>query len=272
MVFAASVDWRVRILAGPPSTPRSWQLCCDWDRRISCPVCLCCSHLASGALFPLSLYLTVIDPGVMVLLRSLESWIFREMSLSVGAMLDSTVDTCSASVLWWLRTYFTHFLRCGGLESSVSERRSVPSRRFWLQSCSAQFALGHLEVLFTSFTWLRCVIRDSIFGSTCVSHRCRGAGSTRESDSGSASTHANLVVMLCRHRDRISLCRVKNNNNNPIWGGSVFTGEVPPLHSGELNHVPLFGRWPNPIPAIPPYVVRTPHLHGAPTTAETVEL
>ena len=28
----------------------------------------------------------------------------------------------------------------------------------------------------------------------------------------------------------------------------------------------------NPIPAIPPYVVRTPHLHGAPTTEETVKL
>ena len=25
----------------------------------------------------------------------------------------------------------------------------------------------------------------------------------------------------------------------------------------------LPSRWPNPIPAFPPYVVRTPHLHGA---------
>ena len=31
-------------------------------------------------------------------------------------------------------------------------------------------------------------------------------------------------------------------------------------------------RQPNPIPAIPPCVVRTPHLHGAPTTEETVKL
>ena len=46
-----------------------------------------------------------------------EDWIFREMSLSVGAMLGSTVDTCSASARWWLRRYFTHFLRCGRLES-----------------------------------------------------------------------------------------------------------------------------------------------------------
>ena len=30
-------------------------------------------------------------------------------SLSVGAILGSTVDTCSASVLWWLWTNCTHF-------------------------------------------------------------------------------------------------------------------------------------------------------------------
>ena len=27
-----------------------------------------------------------------------------------------------------------------------------------------------------------------------------------------------------------------NNNNNTIWGGSVLTGEEPPLHSGKLKH------------------------------------
>ena len=40
-----------------------------------------------------------------------------DLSLSAGAMLGSTVDTFSATVLWWLRTCFTHFLRDGGLES-----------------------------------------------------------------------------------------------------------------------------------------------------------
>ena len=30
-----------------------------------------------------------------------------------------------------------------------------------------------------------------------------------------------------------------NNNNNTIWGGSVLTGEEPPLHSGELKHALL---------------------------------
>ena len=33
-----------------------------------------------------------------------------------------------------------------------------------------------------------------------------------------------------------------------------------------------FSRPRNPIPVSPPYVVKTPHLHGAPTTEETVKL
>ena len=63
-----------------------------------------------------------------------------------------------------------------------------------------------------------------------------------------------------------------NNNNNTIWRGSVVTGEEPPPHSGELKHALPQAGGPNPIPAVQPYVVRTPHLHGAPTTEETVKL
>ena len=46
-----------------------------------------------------------------------ENWIFREMTFFVVAMLGTTVDTCSASVLWRVWMIFTHFLRCGGLGS-----------------------------------------------------------------------------------------------------------------------------------------------------------
>ena len=45
--------------------------------------------------------------------------------------------------------------------------------------------------------------------------------------------------------------------STPLWGVEACS---------------LSRRWPNPTPAIPPFVVRTPHLHGAPTTEETVEL
>ena len=62
------------------------------------------------------------------------------------------------------------------------------------------------------------------------------------------------------------------NNNNTIWRGSVSTGEEPPPPLWEVKSCSALSRRPNPIPAIPPYVVRTPHLHGAPTTEETVKL
>ena len=44
-------------------------------------------------------------------------------------------------------------------------------------------------------------------------------------------------------------------------------GASTPLRGVESCSLP--SSWPNPIPAIPPNVVRTPHLHGAPTTEET---
>ena len=81
----------------------------------------------------------------------------------------------------------TRILKCF---FSLFSQRSVPSRRFWLQSCSAQLALGNLEVLLELHA---AAMRDQgqHFWGTCVSHRWRGAGPTRESDSGLAGTHAN---------------------------------------------------------------------------------
>ena len=63
-----------------------------------------------------------------------------------------------------------------------------------------------------------------------------------------------------------------NNNNNTIWRGSFCNrrGASTPRWGVEACSHP--SRRPNPIPAIPPYVVRTPHLHGAPTSEETVKL
>ena len=50
----------------------------------------------------------------------------------------------------------------------------------------------------------------------------------------------------------------------------IRRGASTPLWGVEACSHP--SRRPNPIPAIPPYVVRTPHLHGAPITEETVKL
>ena len=60
-----------------------------------------------------------------------------------------------------------------------------------------------------------------------------------------------------------------DSNNNTIWGGPFFNrrGASTPLWGVESRSLPR--RWPNPIPALPPFVVKTPHLHGAPTMEET---
>ena len=48
-----------------------------------------------------------------------------------------------------------------------------------------------------------------------------------------------------------------------------FRRDGPPPHYGGIESCSLAGTCHNPTPAIPPYVVRTPHAHGAPTTEET---
>ena len=54
--------------------------------RISCPMCSRSSHLESGTLFPLSLYLAVLVPGVWVLL----------MSSKIGFFGDNVLRGCNA--------------------------------------------------------------------------------------------------------------------------------------------------------------------------------
>ena len=64
-----------------------------------------------------------------------------------------------------------------------------------------------------------------------------------------------------------------NNNNNTIWGGSVLTGEEPPPHSGELKHALSQAGGPTQSQLSRPMSSgHQPHLHGAPTTEETVKL
>ena len=47
---------------------------------------------------------------------------------------------------------------------------------------------------------------------------------------------------------------IRRGASTPLWG---------------VESCSFSGRWPYPILAIPPYVVMTPHLHGAPTMQET---
>ena len=59
--------------------------------------------------------------------------------------------------------------------------------------------------------------------------------------------HGTRVAWTTPHQSTDS-----NNNNNPIWGCSVSTGEEPPPHSGETSHaLSQVGAQPNPIPSYP---------------------
>ena len=87
-----------------------------------------------------------------------ESWILREMTFLRGcnAWFNSGYMLC-VSTLEAMNDFYTFstLRRTRILKLSFSiwfEWRSMPSRCFWLQSCSARFARGKLEVLFTSFT------------------------------------------------------------------------------------------------------------------------
>ena len=168
-----------------PLHRRSWLLLGDWDGLSSCvslrvllqefPVlcaravrtwnlvhyfrCLCGSH-CSGRLGVAEEY------GKLVL---------REMSISVGAMLGLTVGTFSASVLRWLRTYFTHLLRCGGLASgSVLSPFGLNGEACPVDASGCSFALrtSHLETWKSFFYELHvAAMRDQ--GHHFLGHLCQ---------------------------------------------------------------------------------------------------
>ena len=77
----------------------------------------------------------------------------------------------------------------------------------------------------------------------------------------SRSAHVTDAPML-------AVAQVESDRKQSFTHSFINLSHKPPPHSGELNHA-LSRGWPNPIQAIPPYVVRTPHLRGAPTTEET---
>ena len=132
----------------------------------------------------------------LVLLRSTENWFLREMSISVVQCL----------VRQWihvLRQYFGGYGRTSHIFYVAADSNPEVLLSLLLQNgdacpvdasgCSFALRSSQLENwgTFPSFMWLRRGITDSFFWGTCVRHRCRGAGSTRESDFGLAGKHAN---------------------------------------------------------------------------------
>ena len=135
----------------------------------------------------------------------------------------------------------------------------MPSRCFWLQFCFAQFALGKLEVHVadTSDDGQHLSPPGAAFFGLLFGVEARRYGVM--------PIHLDILwsYTSCLR------ARVRHNNNNTIWGGSVSTGRGASTLPWGAEACFLPSRRPNPIPAITPYVVKTPHLHGAPTTEET---
>ena len=156
MVLVPGVYWRERFLSGP--LPDDHGSLGEAGTMPSSCVSLRmlrprCSHLESGALFPWTLYLAVIVPGVWVLLFSKEKLDFTGDVCFRGrnAWFDSGYMFCDRTLVAMdeLHTFSTlrrtRILKCCSPFSCRTEK--PPSRCSWLQLCSAQFALGKREVL-----------------------------------------------------------------------------------------------------------------------------
>ena len=119
------------------------------------------------------------------------------------------------------------------------------------------------QTLRCSATSNRCM-RWRISTETCVMRHVRTTTTTTHTHNNQPQPQPHTTTQ--NHKPQTTK---KNQQYN--LGRLRFDRRGASTHSGELNHA-LPSRWPKPIPAIPPYVVRTPHLHGAPTTEETVKL
>ena len=95
----------------------------------------------------------------------------------LGAMVGSTVDTCSATLRGDFRRIAHIFLRRSGLEfrggfvsGSHAAWRSVLGRCFSSQSWHALLALGNLEITFTRLTWLATCVMMGRVSAQALAH------------------------------------------------------------------------------------------------------
>ena len=117
-----------------------------------------------------------------------------------------------------------------GFDVPVIMQRQVQGRLAICGGTGGWWYFGGIDVFFrTPSCWTLSPCSQVIFWESSRARVAQLAGTLLTS-----------TLLLCG--------RVRNNNNNTIWRGP------------ESRSLP--SRWPNPIPAIPPYVVKTPHLHG----------
>ena len=111
-----------------------------------------------------------------------------------------------------------------------------------------------------------------------VVRRCGGPDVLRELDPRRPATCTSVFRLLHGWNslvwtDTCAPKRVQKTTTTIIQSGEAPFQQARSLHPTLVSWSMLSpSRRPNPIPAFPPYVVRTPHLHGAPTTEETDKL
>ena len=115
---------------------------------------------------------------------------------------------------------------------------------------------------------------------TCECSRAPwGAGVAGSLLPGDSASGLPISIGLCGYTHCLALVCLKQQQQQQQQQQQYYNlgrlrfnrrGASTPLWGVEACSPP--SRRPNPIPTIPPHVVRTPHLHGAPTTEETFKL
>ena len=145
--------------------------------RISCPLRSRCSHLESGASSPLSLYLAVVVRGVWVFLFNTKIGFagddcFRGCNIwfDIGHMFCDSTLVAMDEFHTFSALRQTRILKCCSPFFCRTENRAQSMLPVSVLLCAVR--IWKTGSIFTSFTWLRFVIRDRIFWGTCVRHRC----------------------------------------------------------------------------------------------------
>ena len=174
--------------------------------------------------------------------------------------LDMGSGFCSTRLLmcpWSCRGRF----RCKGIVYGGCGR--IP--HFSFVKTLAQFALGLWTIFSTSSSylaatrdWMNPLVCQSTAGFGRISQFLRGLSPRCSHIISTSSSYGGLEWRVGPHN---------TNNNNLVRLRFNRRGAFTPLWGVKSCSLP--SKWPSPIPAIPLQVVRTPHLHGAPTAEET---
>ena len=136
--------------------------------RISCPLCSRSSHLESGALFPLSLFLAVIVPGVLGIAEEYGNLDFSGDVHFCGcnALFDSGYMLCVSTLVALGRISHIFYVAADSNPEVLLGGAACPVDA---SGCSFALRSSHLEnwKFLSSFTWLTRVMMGAFFAAQC---------------------------------------------------------------------------------------------------------